>query len=201
MPQGRIPFFGVAREYAACRADMLPLVERTLASGGLLQGADVAIFEQELASYCGRTHAVAVGSCTDALFFSLVGAGVEPGDEVLVPDVSFVASASCILRAGAVPVFCDVDPWGNMDLVKAASLVTPRTKAMIFVHLYGRMGDPAAVEAFAEERELALIEDAAQAVGAAYGERRAGVYGFGRVHQLRPHQAFELPWQRWGRGD
>jgi len=172
-----IPFFGVAREYAACGAQMLPIVERTLASGGLLQGADVAGLERELAEYCGRAHAVAVGSCTDALFFSLVGAGVEPGDEVLVPDFSFVASASCILRAGAVPVFCDVDAWGNMDLEKAGELITPRTKAMIFVHLYGRMGDPAAVEAFAEERELVLIEDAAQAIGACYGERRAGSMG------------------------
>ncbi len=177
MAGATIPFFGVAREYAACASDMLPLVERTLASGGLLQGADVTALEQELAAYCGRKHAVAVGSCTDALFFSLVGAGVEPGDEVLVPDFSFVASASCILRAGAVPVFCDVDEWGNMDLAKAAELVTPRTKAVIYVHLYGRMGDPEAVEAFAEERELALIEDAAQAIGAAYGDRRAGSMG------------------------
>lgn len=173
----RIPFFGVAREYAACGAELLPIVERTLVSGGLLQGADVAGLEAELAAYCGRKHAVAVGSCTDALFFSLVGAGVEPGDEVLVPDFSFVASASCIVRAGGIPVFCDVDAWGNMDLDDAARRITPRTKAMIFVHLYGRMGDPAAIEAFAEEREIALIEDAAQAIGARHGERRAGSMG------------------------
>lgn len=176
-----IPFFGVAREYAACQKDMLPLVERTLLSGGLLQGQDVKALESELAAYCGRAHAVAVGSCTDALFFSLIGAGVEPGDEVLVPDFSFVASASCILRAGATPVFCDVDEWGNMDLAKAAELVTPRTKAVIYVHLYGRMGDPAAIEAFADERELVLIEDSAQAIGARHGsgdaERKAGSMG------------------------
>jgi dTDP-4-amino-4,6-dideoxygalactose transaminase len=177
MAGAKVPFFGVAREYAACGADMLPLVEAALASGGLLQGAEVSSFEQELAAYCGRTHAVAVGSCTDALFFCLVAAGVGQGDEVLVPDFSFVASASCILRAGATPVFCDVDPWGNMDLDKAAKLATPRTKAMIYVHLYGRMGQPAGIEAFARERGIALIEDAAQAIGAAHGERRAGSMG------------------------
>lgn len=177
MAEQTIPFFGVAREYAACQKDMLPLVERTLLSGGLLQGSDVKALERELAEYCGREHAVAVGSCTDALFFSLIGAGVEPGDEVLVPDFSFVASASCILRAGATPVFCEVDEWGNMDLDKAAQLVTPRTRAVVYVHLYGRMGDPAAVEAFAEERELALIEDAAQAIGAMHADRRAGSMG------------------------
>lgn len=186
MSQTKIPFFGVAREYAACGAEMLPLVERTLASGGLLQSADVAALEGELARYCGRTHAVAVGSCTDALFFTLVGAGVEPGDEVLVPDFSFVASASCILRAGATPVFCDVDEWGNMDLAKAANLVTPRTKAIIYVHLYGRMGDPAGVEAFADERELVLIEDAAQAIGATCGDRRAGSLGLAGCTSFDP---------------
>ncbi|MGE4263982.1 MAG: DegT/DnrJ/EryC1/StrS family aminotransferase [Desulfovibrio sp.] len=177
MAEARVPFFGVAREYAACGGEMLPLIERVLSSGGLLQGAEVTAFEQELAAYCGRAHAVAVGSCTDALFFSLVSAGVKGGDEVLVPDFSFVASASCILRTGATPVFCDVDEWGNMDLAKAAARVTARTKAVVFVHLYGRMGKPEAVEAFAREHGLTLIEDAAQAIGAAHGDRKAGSMG------------------------
>lgn len=172
-----IPFFGVAREYAACGAEMLPLVERVLRSGSLLQGAEVKGFEEELAAYCGRAHAVAVGSCTDALFFALAAAGVGPGHKVLVPDFSFVASASCIVRAGATPVFCDVDRWGNLDLDKAQALVDPGVKAMIYVHLYGRMGDPAAVEAFAARNGLALIEDAAQAIGARRGARRAGSMG------------------------
>jgi UDP-2-acetamido-2-deoxy-ribo-hexuluronate aminotransferase len=161
-----IPFFAAERTWAEHGARYAALMAGALAGGRALQGAPVEAFEAALAARCGRRHAVAVGSGTDALGFALLAAGVRPGDEVIVPAVSFIASASCVLRAGAVPVFADIDAHLLLDLGAAAAAVTPRTRAVIAVGLYGQPVDPAAAEAFAAERGLALVEDAAQSFGA-----------------------------------
>jgi dTDP-4-amino-4,6-dideoxygalactose transaminase len=172
-----LPFFAGARTWAAYGDRQAQLIAGALGAGRALQGAAVAGFEAALATYCDRRHAIAVGSGTDALFFALVAAGVGSGDEVLVPAQSFIATASCVVRAGAVPVFVDVDASMLIDLEAARSVVGARTRAVIAVGLYGQMVDPVALEALGAEHGLAVIEDAAQSLGAAVGARRSGSVG------------------------
>jgi dTDP-4-amino-4,6-dideoxygalactose transaminase len=188
-----IPFFGAAREYAAQRQALLAAIDGVLQGGMVLQGDEVVAIERELARRCGRRHAVAVGSCTDALAFALVAAGVGPGDEVLVTSFSFVATASPILRVGAMPVFSDIGADFNMDLDKAADLVTDRTRALIHAHLFGHLGDPDLIEGFAREHGLALIEDAAQAFGATRRGRAAGSLGLASCLSFDPTKVLGAP--------
>lgn len=169
----KIPFHGLDRKYHAQKWAYLKQIDAVLESGQLLQGSPVVELEGKLAKLTGKMYAATVGSATDALFFSLVALGIGPGDEVLVPDFSFIASASCILRAGATPVFVDVDSMGLMDVDDAASKVTGRTKAIIIVHLYGNLL-PWDSMGFARDRGLYVIEDAAQALGS---EPNVGEYG------------------------
>lgn len=173
----KVPFYGLDREFQIHRQQYTEIMHRVFSHGKVLQGSEVSRFESKVGAFCDRRFAIAVNSCTDALFFSLTADGIKPGDEVLVTDFSFVASASCILRLGAKPVFVDIDESYNMDLNKAGSLVTDKTKALIYVHLYGQMGRPQEIEDFAESHNLILIEDAAQAFGATYGDRKAGSLG------------------------
>ena len=159
-----------------------------LRSGKVLQGEPVAAFEAQVAAAAGRKFAVAVGSGTDAVSFALIAAGIGPGDEVLCPDISFVASASAIARTGAEPVFVDVDEDCMMDLGHAASRVTPRTSAVLFVHLFGAMRDPAAASEFAERHGLLLVEDAAQGFGASFNGQPCGSAGLAARLQFRSDQ-------------
>ena len=161
-----LPFFAAAREWEALRDELLPRVEAVLASGRVLQGPAVPAFEAELAAWVGRRHAVAVGSGTDALAFALLALGVGPGDEVLVPAFSFVATASCVLRVGARPVFGDVDGNGLLDLEAARPRIGSRTRAVIAVGLYGRLHDPGALDGFGHSHGLSVVEDAAQSLAA-----------------------------------
>jgi dTDP-4-amino-4,6-dideoxygalactose transaminase len=172
-----IPFFATQRTWAEHGARYLELMRGALAGGRALQGEPVAAFEAALARRCERRHAIAVGSGTDALAFGLRAAGVGPGDEVIAPAVSFIASASCVVRVGATPVFADVDERLLIDLDSAAALVTPRTRALVVVDLFGQMVDPSAAEAFASAHGLVLVEDAAQALGAEAARRPAGATG------------------------
>lgn len=173
----RVPFFAGARTWAEHGARHLELIGAALADGRALQAPAVAAFETALADACGREHAVAVGSGTDALALALLAAGVGPGAEVLVPAVSFVASASCVLRVGAVPVFVDVDGHGLLDLDDAARALSPRTRALVAVDLYGQPVDGDAFEVFAAAHDLVLVEDVAQALGAHWRDRPAGSIG------------------------
>ncbi len=165
-PVAEIPFFAAERTWAARGERYAALIAEALSSGRSLQGPAVAAFEAALAERCERRHAVAVGSGTDGLFFALVAAGVGPGHEVVMPAISFIASASCVLRAGAVPVFADVDEHLMLDAGAARAALSPRTRAILAVDLFGQVVDAAALHALADERGLALVEDAAQALGA-----------------------------------
>ncbi len=151
-----------------------------LESGQLAQGPRVAAFERAFADYIGVRHAVAVSSGTAALHVALLVNGIGPGDEVIVPAFSFAATANTVLHAGARPVFIDVreDDFG-IDVAQIERAITPRTRAVVAVHLYGQPCDIAAIEAICARRGLALIEDAAQAVGADAGGRRCGRFGTG----------------------
>jgi dTDP-4-amino-4,6-dideoxygalactose transaminase len=151
-----------------------------LRSGQIAQGREVEALEREFAEYCGARDAVAVNSGTAALFVALVAHGIGPGDEVITSPFTFIATASAILMAGARPVFVDVRPDDfNIDPNLIAERITPRTKAIIPVHLYGQMADMTAIGEIAEGNRLAVIEDACQAHGAEWQGRKAGSYGTG----------------------
>jgi dTDP-4-amino-4,6-dideoxygalactose transaminase len=189
----KLSFFGLDREFQAYQREYLRCIEEVLASGQLLQSHHVTALEARLARMNHRQFAVAVNSCTDGLYFALRAAGIHPGDEVLVSTWSFVASASCICRAGAVPVFVDVDHTYHMDLQRAAAAITPRTRGLIVVHLYGLMADPLPVEAFAKAHDLILIEDAAQALGASHQEVPAGSLGMASCLSFDPTKVLGAP--------
>ena len=156
------------------------LVMEVLESGMLAQGPKVAALEAAFAGFCGVKHAIASSSGTTALHIALLAHGIGPGDEVITTPFTFIASANSILFTGATPVFVDIEPDTfniNPELVEAA--VTPRTKAILPVHLYGYVCDMDALEAIADRHNLAIIEDACQAVGASYNGKKAGSFGAG----------------------
>jgi len=149
-----------------------------LASGMIAQGPVTAAFEEEFAAYCGVPHAVAVSNGTTALHAALLATGVKPGDEVIVPAFTFFATASSVLMCGAVPVFADVDTvTATIDPADILAKVTPKTKAVIAVHLYGQPCDVGAVRDLCDDKNLVFIEDAAQSHGAAYRGQRTGSLG------------------------
>ena len=146
-----------------------------LASSRFILGPEVAALETELAALCGVTHGIGVNSGTDALVLALKSLGVQPGDEVITSAFSFVASASAALMVGARPVFVDIVPSTyNLDPALVEKAVTARTRAIVAVHLYGQPAAMDAISDIARARGLAVVEDAAQAVGAAYAGRPAG---------------------------
>ncbi len=155
-------------------------VIEALESGQLAQGSRVAAFEDAFARYVGVRHAIALNSGTAALHVALLAHGIGAGDEVIVPAFSFAATATTVLHAGARPVFVDVreDDFG-IDAAQIASSITPRARTVVAVHLYGQPCDIEAVRGLCARRRLALIEDAAQAVGADAGGRRCGSFGTG----------------------
>lgn len=155
-------------------------VMRVLDSGMLVQGPEVVVFETEFATAVGTRHAVAASSGTTALHMALLAHGVGPGDEVIIPAFTFIASANSILHAGATPVLVDIEPETfNIDVGRLEAAITPRTKAIMPVHLYGQPADMAEIGELAAAHGLAVIEDAAQAIGASYRGRMAGSLGTG----------------------
>lgn len=189
----KVPFLGADREFADIGPDILSAVETVFRSGRMLNGDPIERLERELAELSGRRYGRVVNSGTDALYFALVAAGVGEGDEVLVTDFSFVATVDAIIRAAATPVFVDVTDDYSIDLDLAAEAVTVRTKALVFVELYGRMIEPEAVEAFAQHHGIVLVEDAAQSFGAAVGGRRSGSVGVASCHSFDPMKVIAAP--------
>ncbi len=158
----------------------LALVREVLESGIVAQGPKVAQLEEEFAALCGTKYAVAVSSGTTALHLALLAHGIGPGDEVITSPFTFIASANSVLFTGATPRFVDIrkDTY-NLDPDQLESAITPRTKAIMPVHLYGLMADMDPIMEIAERHGLAVIEDAAQAHGATYKGRKAGSFGTG----------------------
>jgi perosamine synthetase len=153
-------------------------IRAVIESGWVTQGARVEEFERAVADYCGAEHAVAVSSCTAALHLALVVAGVGPGDEVIVPSMSFIATANAVVHAGASPVFAEVEASTfNLDLHDVRSRITPRTKAIVLVHQLGVPADIDGFQSLAEEHSLRIVEDAACAIGSAYRGRPIGSHG------------------------
>ena len=166
-------------QHSAIRNDIHDAVERVLTSQHFILGPEVEALEHEIAGVCGARFAVGVSSGTDALLASLMAIQVGPGDEVITTPFSFFATAGVIARLGARPVFVDIDPATfNIDASRLESAVTPRTRAILPVHLFGRCADMEAITAVAERHGLDVIEDAAQAIGSTDDRgRRAGTMG------------------------
>ena len=174
-----VPLLDLKAQYRSIRGDIDAAVARVIESQYFILGPEVAAFEQEIAAHCGVQHAVGMSSGTDALLAALMALNVGPGAEVVVPSYTFFATAGVIARLGAKPVFIDIDPVTfNIDPDAAAAALNSRTKAIIPVHLYGRVADMDAIMAAARERNVVVIEDAAQAIGATDRQgRQAGSVG------------------------
>ena len=164
-----IPILDLKAQYQSIKSEIDAAIAGVLASGQFVLGKDVAAFEEEFATHCGATHAIAVNSGTSALHLALLAAGVGPGDEVITVPFTFVASVAAILYTGAQPVFVDIEPDSyTIDVRQIEHTITPRTKAILPVHLYGQPADLDPIIEIARRRNLIVIEDAAQAHGAEY---------------------------------
>ena len=173
-----IPQLDLSAQYAAIGAEIRAAIDRVLSSQHFVLGREGAALEQELAALCGVARGVGVASGTDALILALRACGVRPGDEVLLPAFTFVATGSAVSALGAMPVFADIRPETyNLDPVELERRFTPRTRAIIAVHLYGLAADMDPIAAFAKSHKLPLIEDNAQAIGARYKGRPTGSLG------------------------
>lgn len=174
----KIPLVDLQAQYQSIKGDIDGAVQRVLNRADFIQGEDVAEFEREFAAFCGATEAVGVSSGTEALRLALLACGIGPGDEVITTPFTFIATAEAISQVGATPVFADIDPETyNIDPAKIEQAVTPKTKAILVVHLYGRPADMDPIRAIAARRHLKVIEDCAQAHGARYKGQRVGTLG------------------------
>ena len=173
-----IPLIDLRAQHRELQAEMLSAVQRVLDSAAFVMGPNVRAFEDEMAAFCGVRHAVGVASGTDALTLSLRAVGIEPGEEVLVPSFTYTATAAAVCHLGAKPVFVDSLPNGfNLDPDDAARRVTPKTRAIIPVHLYGEAAPMERVMELAEAHDLFVVEDVAQATGGKIGEHMLGSIG------------------------
>jgi dTDP-4-amino-4,6-dideoxygalactose transaminase len=173
-----IPFLDLKAQYCQIKPEVDAAVARAIESTQFVLGPEVVGFEERFAGYCQAKHCYALNSGTSALHLALLAAGIGPGDEVITVSMTFVATTAAILYSGATPVFVDVDPisW-TMDPALIEAAITPRTKAILPVHLHGLMADMDPIMALARRHGLVVIEDAAQAHGAEYKGRRAGSIG------------------------
>ncbi len=164
-----VPILDLQREYLALKTEIDAAIQRILASGGFVGGPEVTALEAELSAYLKVPHVVTCGSGTDALFIALRAMGIGPGDEVITSPFTFIATLEAIQHAGATPVLVDIDPQTfNLHPALLEAALTPRTKAILPVHLYGQVAPMGEILAFAQKHGLKVLEDAAQAIGARY---------------------------------
>jgi dTDP-4-amino-4,6-dideoxygalactose transaminase len=182
-----IPIIDLKAQLARIRPEIDEAVARVLSSTAYVQGEDVRLLEREFAAFCGAGHACAVANGTDALHVALRAYGVGPGDEVVTVANTFIATGEAVLLVGAKPVFVDVDPATHtMDPARLEAAITPRTKVVLPVHLYGHPADTTAIGEIARRRGLPVLEDAAQAHGAEWRGRRAGALGHAACFSFYP---------------
>ncbi len=174
----QVPMLDLKAQYATIRDEIVPAVMEVMESQYFILGPKVAELEGAVADYCNAAAGIGVSSGTDAILVALMAAAVKAGDEVITTPYTFFATAGCISRLGAVPVFVDIEPEGfNIDPSKIAEKVTDRTVAIMPVHLFGQCAEMDPILELAAERKLTVIEDAAQAIGSEYKGRRAGSMG------------------------
>lgn len=188
-----VPYVDLPAEYASLRREALDRLDDVLSRGAFILRDEVHQLEQRLAKRLGTAHVVGVGSGHDALFLTLKALGIGPGHEVIVPAYTFVATAATVAHTGATPVFADILPDLNMDPAHAASLVGPRTRAIIPVHLSGRPCRMDELAALAREHGLHVVEDAAQAMGSTLDGRALGSLGAAGCFSLHPLKLLSVP--------
>lgn len=187
MTPAAVPFMDLAAQDAPLRAEILARLEAVMTRAAFILGPEVAEFERAFADYCGAAHGVGVASGLDALKLALRAAGVGPGDEVITAANTFIATALAISATGATPVLVEPDPRTcNLDPARAAAAVTPRTRAIVPVHLYGRPADMSAIMALAAQHGLFVLEDASQAHGARWNGRPVGGIGHAAAFSFYP---------------
>ena len=168
-----VPLLDLKAHHEPIQQEIMAALQQTFLSNAFILGADVGKLEERVATYCQATYGIGVTSGTDALLLALMALGVGPGDEVITTPYSFFATAGVVARLCAKPVLVDIDPTSyNIDPAKIDSAVTPKTKAIIPVHLYGQCADMASIMELARRHNLSVIEDAAQAIGAEYRDGR-----------------------------
>jgi len=185
----RVPFIDPREHYRRIKGEIDFAITDTLAKGDLVLRQQLRDFEKNLAEFVGVKYAVGVNSCYHALHFSLLAAGIGPGDEVITVGHTFVATVSAIVHTGAKPVLVDVRDDYNMAPDKFDAMVTPKTKAVIPVHLNGRVCDMDGIMAVAKKHGIAVIEDAAQALGATFRGKRAGSFGLAGCFSFYPFKS------------
>jgi dTDP-4-amino-4,6-dideoxygalactose transaminase len=174
----KVPLLDLKAQYETIRAEVQAAMDRVIESQHFILGPEVEALEREIAAYCRTRFAIGVSSGTDAILISLMALGVRPGDEVITSPQTFVATVTSIARLGARAVFVDIDPdTFNLAVRKLERAITPKTKAIIPVHLFGQMADMKSVQAIADKHGIAVIEDAAQAIGSERDGKRAGSVG------------------------
>ncbi|MBI3447980.1 MAG: DegT/DnrJ/EryC1/StrS family aminotransferase [Acidobacteria bacterium] len=182
-----VPFLDLTRQHGPLRGEIDAALSRVLDSGQYILGPETAALERALAERCGVPHAIAVASGTDAILLALVALGAGPGAEVVTTPFTFMATGGAVARTGARPVFADIDPETyNLDPALAEAAVTPRTRALLPVDLYGLCADWARFEGLAAARGVALVEDAAQSMGARCDGRPAGAFGDAAAFSFYP---------------
>lgn len=173
-----VPLLDINRDNAPLQDEFVEALSNVVESGRFLFGPDVVELEREVAGYSQVENAVGCASGSDALLLALMALNIGPGDEVIVPSFTFFASVSCIVRLGATPVYVDIRPdTFNVDVDRIAEAITPKTKAIIPVHLFGQCAEIDRICQIASDNDIPVIEDAAQAIGAAYHSRPAGSWG------------------------
>ena len=182
----KVPFVNPGLQYKELREEILSRFDRISLSGNHVLGQEGKEFEEKFANFCGAEYAVGVGNGSDALSFSLVGLGIGKDDEVITAPNSFVSSAWTIANVGAKPVFVDVGNDFNIDCNLIEESITPKTKAIMPVHLTGRIADMQRIEEIADKFNLLVIEDAAQAVGASFKDKKSGSFGDSACFSLHP---------------
>ncbi|MDO8494816.1 MAG: DegT/DnrJ/EryC1/StrS family aminotransferase, partial [Deltaproteobacteria bacterium] len=184
--ESQIPFVNFTAQVGETKKELLEAVSRVLEGGNYILGPEVAAFEKEFAAFCGSRFAIGVSNGTSALILALRALDVGHGDEVITVSNTFISTVSSIVLVGATPVFVDIQEDLNIDPTKIEAAITPKTKAIIPVHLTGRPADMEKICAIAKKHNLFVIEDAAQAVGAALGKRKVGTFGILGCFSLHP---------------
>jgi len=182
-----IPMVDLKIQYKALQEEIMQGITETLENAHFILGPRVKAFEDTAAEYLGVKHAFGVASGTDALQLAIVAAGLKEGDEVITPPFSFMATASTIVHAGAKPVFVDIDPRTfNIDPAKIEAAITPKTRAILPVHLFGQPANMAEIMEIAQRHNLKVIEDAAQSFGASYADKMTGGFGIAGCYSFYP---------------
>lgn len=183
----KVPMLDLTEQYESLKSEILPALENVMSKAQFILGPNVKKLEADIAEYSNSKHGIGVANGSDALNISLLGCNVGAGDEVIVPSFTFFATAGAVARTGATPVFVDIDPKTfNIDPEQIEKAITPKTKAIIPVHLYGQMADMDRIKEIADKHNLYIIEDAAQSIGSLYKGKKVGELGTTACYSFFP---------------